>query len=195
MEASGLPCPPIDVLTRCGLPGEILLVPDDFILQWGSPVLHERAPLVKNFDELLIAQARRLARKLEEVNGAGLAATQIGSLRRMFAFRLSDQHPTDVIVNPEVVWQSEESELFHEACLSFNSTWVAVRRPCAVRVVGFDAAGNHRELECEGFEASLMQHEIDHLDGLLTLDRAELDERRRAVNALLNPDNAVTAAA
>jgi peptide deformylase len=182
-------------LTPYGLPGEILIVPDDFILQWGSPGLHERAPLIKKFDELLIAQARRLARKLEEVNGAGLAATQIGSLRRMFAFRLSDQHPTDVLVNPEVVWQSEESELFHEACLSFNSIWVAVRRPCSVRVVGFDAAGNHRELECEGFEASLIQHEIDHLDGLLTLDRAEPGERRRAIKALLNPDSAAAAAA
>jgi peptide deformylase len=162
-------------------------MPDDFILQWGNPALHERATVVESFDDLVRAQARRLARKLDEVNGAGLAATQVGSLRRMFAFRLSPEHEIEVLVNPEVVWQSEETELFTEACLSFNAIWVTVRRPYAVRVTGLDADGNPRELECEDFEASLLQHEIDHLDGLLTLDRADPAERQRAVAELLHP--------
>ena len=161
-------------------------MPDDYILQWGSPALYEKAPAVQHFDDLLRAQATRLGRRLEAAGGAGLAATQVGSLRRMFAFRLSQASAIDVLVNPQIVWRSEHRELFVEGCLSFNSVAVAVRRPFAVRVVGCDVYGNPRELECEGFGASLMQHEIDHLDGVLTLQRAEPAERHRAITALLS---------
>lgn len=160
-------------------------MPDDFILQWGSPALYEKAPLVESFDDLLRAQAQRLRRRLEAANGAGLAATQVGSLRRMFAFRVDVQHETDVLVNPRIVWRSSEQTLFSEGCLSFLSVPVSVRRPVAVRVTGYDVDGRERELECEDFEASLLQHEIDHLDGILTLHRAEPGERRRAITALL----------
>lgn len=160
-------------------------MPDDLILQWGSPALYERATAVVSFDDLLRAQARRLRHRLLQAEGAGLAATQVGSLRRMFAFRLSPDHEAEVLVNPRIVWRSSEQELFREGCLSFNSVLVAVRRPAAVRVVGFDVEGAERELECEGFGASLMQHEIDHLDGILTLHRAEPAERYRAIAALL----------
>jgi peptide deformylase len=163
-------------------------MPDDLILQWGSPALYERAAVVESFDDLVRAQARRLSRRLVEAEGAGLAATQDGSLRRMFAFRLSADEQADVLVNPRVVWRSREQELFEEGCLSFNAVLVAVRRPVAVRVVGYDVEGGEREFECEGFGASLMQHEIDHLDGILTLHRAEPAERYRAIAALLALD-------
>jgi peptide deformylase len=160
-------------------------MPDDLILHWGNPALYEQAPAVESFDDLLRAQATRLRRRLEVAGGAGLAATQVGSLRRMFAFRLSPEHETDVLVNPSVVWRSPELALFNEGCLSFDEVLVAVRRPFAVRVSGHDVRGHERELECEDFEASLMQHEIDHLDGVLTLHRAEPAERYRAITALL----------
>jgi peptide deformylase len=163
-------------------------MPDDHILQWGNPALYEPASPVAVFDDLLRAQATRLAHRLEVVDGAGLAATQVGSLRRMFAFRLSPEHGTDVLVNPRVVWRSPEHELFVEGCLSFNSVLVAVQRPVAVRVVGHDLGGNEREFECESFASSLMQHEIDHLDGILTLHRAAPAERRRAIAELLRWD-------
>jgi peptide deformylase len=142
---------------------------------------------VEVFDDLLRAQAARLSRRLEAVDGAGLAATQVGSLRRIFAFRLSSEHDTDVLVNPRIVWRSPEHELFVEGCLSFNSVLVAVRRPFAVRVIGRDLGGEKRELECENFASSLIQHEIDHLDGILTLHRAAPAERRRAITELLRP--------
>ena len=160
-------------------------VPDDQILQWGSPVLYERARAVEVFDDLLRAQATRLMRTLQAAGGAGLAATQVGSLRRMFAFRLSPEQPIDVIVNPRIRRRSDELSTFIEGCLSFNSVAVAVQRPHAVQVSGFDLDGNARELACEGFAASLVQHEIDHLDGILTLQRAEPAERYRAVTELL----------
>ena len=162
-------------------------MPDDLILQWGNPALYEPANAVESFDDLLRAQAARLRRRLEAADGAGLAATQVGSLRRMFAFRLGCGHETDVLVNPRVVWHSHELAVFNEGCLSFDSVLVAVRRPFAVRVTGYDVNGNARELEAEDFEASLLQHEIDHLNGILTLHRADPTERYRAITALLAP--------
>jgi peptide deformylase len=163
-------------------------MPDDYILQWGNPALYERAPVIEVFDDLLRAQATRLRRRLQAADGAGLAATQVGALRRMFAFRLAPEREIDVLVNPRIVWRSKRLELFAEGCLSFNAVWVAVRRPFAVRVAGYDVDANQREFECEGFEASLMQHEIDHLDGILTLHRADPAERYRAICALRAPE-------
>jgi peptide deformylase len=165
-------------------------MPDDYIFQWGSPALYEKAPLVNVFDDLLRAQATRLCRRLQAADGAGLAATQVGSLQRMFAFRITPKDATEVLVNPRVVWRSKHLELFTEGCLSFNSVLVAVRRPFAVRVIGYDVYGNEREFECEDFGASLMQHEIDHLDGILTLHRAEPAERYRAITALRSAPSA-----
>ncbi len=160
-------------------------VPDEFIRQWGDPTLYERANPITVFDDLLRARAARLCRTLEAADGAGLAATQVGWLRRAFAFRLSPEHAANVIVNPRVVWSSEHVATFLEGCLSFNAVPVQVRRPVAVRVAGYDVHGKAVEFDCEGFSASLMQHEIDHLDGILTLHRADRAERRRAITALL----------
>ncbi len=160
-------------------------MPDDFIRQWGDPALYERAEPIAIFDDLLRARAARLCRTLEQADGAGLAATQVGWLRRLFAFRLSREQTADVLINPRVVWRSEQVETFVEGCLSFNAVAVAVRRPFAVRVGGFDVYGNPVELECEDFSASLVQHEIDHLDGILTLRRADPAERHRAIAELL----------
>jgi peptide deformylase len=161
-------------------------MPDDFIRQWGDPALYEPAAPVTALDELLRARAARLCRMLELADGAGLAATQVGWLRRLFAFRLSPEHATDVLVNPRVVWRSDQVETFLEGCLSFDTVAIPVRRPFAVHVTGFDVYGSPVEFECEDFSASLMQHEIDHLDGILTLHRADRAARRRAIMTLLS---------
>jgi peptide deformylase len=159
-------------------------MPDAWIRQWGDAVLHERAHLVDSFDDLLRAQAARLSKLLYSADGAGLAATQVGVLRRMFAFRFSPEEPIEVVVNPSILDVADEYVTFVEGCLSYNSVAIAVRRPAWVQVHGQDVHGESREWECSGFEASLMQHELDHLDGVLTLDRAEPSERARAVRAL-----------
>src|ERR1700761_5181656 len=167
-------------------------MPDDVILQWGSLGLYERARPVESFDDLLRAQAMRLCRRLEAADGAGLAATQVGWLRRVFAFRSSPEHEPEVLVNPRVVRRSDDLALFTEGCLSFDSVLVAVRRPFAVTVAGYDVHGHGRELECAGFASSLLQHEIDHLDGILTLHRADPTERYRAISELLAVGSAQT---
>jgi peptide deformylase len=159
-------------------------MPDEWIRQWGDPTLRLVAHEVEQVDDILRRQVLRMQRRLAAAAGAGLAATQVGLLRRVFVFRLGPELAIDALVNPRLVAASDEREVFHEGCLSFNAVTVAVERPRAVEVEGYDLDGNARVLEFEGFGASLLQHEIDHLDGILTLDRATPAERRRAIRAL-----------
>jgi peptide deformylase len=160
-------------------------MPDDWIRQWGDPALRQVAQPIAWADDILRAQVARMRRRLQAAGGAGLAATQVGVLRRVFVFRVDAEDDVDVLVNPRIVARSAERSTFHEGCLSFESIVVAVERPTAVRVEGQDLDGRSVVLDADGFAASLLQHEIDHLDGVLTLDRAEPAERRRAIAALL----------
>ena len=159
-------------------------MPDDWIRQWGDPTLRLVAREVEQIDDILRRQVVRMQRRLAAAGGAGLAATQVGLLRRIFVFRLGPDQAIEALLNPRVTAHAGERETFHEGCLSFKEIAVAVERPRAVEVEGYDVDGNARAFAVEGFGASLLQHEIDHLDGILTLDRATSAERRRAVRAL-----------
>jgi peptide deformylase len=163
-------------------------MPDEWIRQWGDPVLREVAAPIRGVDELTQRQIDRMKARLIVADGAGLAATQIGFLRRIFAYRLNREDDIDVLVNPRVAASSSEHAMFHEGCLSFQAVTVAVSRPVAVRVEAHDVHGRALTIEGEGPLASLLQHEIDHLDGILTLDRAEPAERRRALTTLLDDE-------
>jgi len=160
-------------------------MPDEWIRQWGDPTLRMVAAPVAEVDDLLRRQVERMRRRLVAADGAGLAATQVGLMRRLFVFRVAREDDVDVLVNPRVVERTAETAVFGEGCLSFNTVTVRVERAIAVRVEAQDLDGRGRVVEAEGFAASLLQHEIDHLDGVLTLDRALPDERRRAIGQLL----------
>jgi peptide deformylase len=159
-------------------------MPDAWIRQWGDPTLRLTAPEVQTVDDILRAQVARMQRLLVQAGGAGLAATQVGLLRRVFVYRLDPDAPPDALINPRIVSASPDRATFHEGCLSFNTVTVVVERAAGVQIEALDPQGDTRVLELEGFGASLMQHEIDHLDGVLTLDRATPHERRRAIRAL-----------
>ena len=159
-------------------------MPDEWIRQWGDPALRETAAPVSSFDDLLAARVRRMKQQLDDAQGAGLAATQVGFMRRMFVFRAWPEDAIDVLVNPVVVESSAERATFLEGCLSYRSITVAVERPLSVLISAQRLDGTTRLVEASGHEASLLQHEIDHLDGILTLDRASLAERRRALSLL-----------
>jgi len=157
------------------------------VRKWGDPVLRERARPVEAFDGGLRAEVTRLRDLLEDARGAGLAATQIGVLSRICLYRLPDG-PTQVLVNPELTWVSEERETFDEGCLSLPGLWFEVERPNRVRVRARDEHGAEREFEAEGQEADVIQHEIDHLDGVLVLDRISRKDRQAAVRQLRELD-------
>jgi peptide deformylase len=161
-------------------------VPDEWIRQWGDPVLREIAAPVLGADDILRAQVDRMKRRLDDADGAGLAGTQVGFLRRAFVFRASLEDRIEALVNPAIVAASTERATFVEGCLSFQAVVVEVERPVAVRVEAQTLEGRSLVLDVEGYRASLLQHEIDHLNGVLTLDRADPAERRRAMGVLLD---------
>jgi peptide deformylase len=157
------------------------------VRKWGDPVLRERARPVAAFDDGVRAEVQRMHELLEDAMGAGLAATQIGVLSRICLYRMPDG-PMQVLVNPELLRASEERETFEEGCLSLPGLWFEVERPSRVRVRASDEHGAEREFEASGQEADVIQHEIDHLDGVLVLDRISREDRKAAVRRLRELD-------
>jgi peptide deformylase len=159
------------------------------IRQWGDPVLRETARPVETFDRAFAQQVAELESLMRGAEGAGLAATQVGSLRRVFVYRLPEdpEHaPARVVVNPEIVEASEERDTDLEGCLSLGRAGinVEVERPVAVVMEALDAKGRPQRIEATGRHARVLQHELDHLDGVLMLDRTTPEQRRAAVRAL-----------
>lgn len=150
----------------------------------GDPVLRTRAVPVERFDEELRVEAQRMDELMQAALGIGLAATQVGILHRLLVYRAYSDDPTTVLVNPVLDWASDERESAEEGCLSLPGVHVEVERPARVRVRGRDVAGEELEIEAEGLEARVIQHEIDHLDGILILDRISREARRDAMRAL-----------
>jgi len=154
------------------------------IRQMGDPVLRAPALTITQFDEALADEADRMIAIMHDARGVGLAAPQVGSLRRLAVVMTGEDAPPAVLCNPEITWRSEEQEYDYEGCLSIGEISVEVPRAVAIRVRAQDVRGNVIELEPEGFAARVIQHELDHLDGVLILDRTAPDQRREALKAL-----------
>ena len=152
------------------------------IRQYGDPVLRMRADEVEEFDDELRAVADRMIGVMHDAEGVGLAATQVGILRRFFVCTIDGEDR--VLVNPSVTAAGKDTEVDDEGCLSLGSVRVPVERATKVVVEARDAAGDPVSLELEGYSARVVQHELDHLDGKLMLDRTGDESRREALRAL-----------
>jgi peptide deformylase len=152
------------------------------IRKFGDPVLKSRATPVKDFDESLKHLTQEMMRIMRENEGVGLAANQVGRLQRIFVAAYEDEE--FAIVNPEVEWSSENKEKDIEGCLSLPEVRVEVERPHAVTVSGRDPSGAPVRIRAEGLLARIFQHEIDHLDGVLILDRTDRESRKRAMREI-----------
>jgi peptide deformylase len=155
-----------------------------FIHRLGDPVLKSSATPVDRFDDSLRRQVSRMAGLMNDALGVGLAAPQLGLSQRLLVYRVGPDAPLIALVNPSVEWTSEDSETLDEGCLSIPGVTVDVDRPVHVRVRAQDEEGEERLVEASGLEARVIQHEIDHLDGVLILDRTSRDERKRALREL-----------
>ncbi|HEU0019671.1 MAG TPA: peptide deformylase [Thermoleophilaceae bacterium] len=155
-----------------------------FIRQFGDPVLKSRAIEVDRFDEGLRRQVSRMAGLMDDALGVGLAAPQLGISQRLLVYRVGPGAPLIALVNPEIEWSSDDEEEGEEGCLSIVGVNVDVERPVHVRVRALDELGEPRVVEASGLEARVIQHEIDHLDGVLILERTSRDQRRRAMREL-----------
>jgi peptide deformylase len=150
----------------------------------GDPVLRATALPVERFDADLQAEIERMGVLMHDALGVGLAATQLGVLHRVLVFRAYPEDPLTALVNPEMTWMSEELETAEEGCLSLPSVHVEVERSARVHVQARDANGEEIELDAEGLEARIIQHEIDHLNGVLILDRISRQARKEAMRTM-----------
>ena len=154
------------------------------VRKFGDPVLKSRAAEVDTFDDGLRTEIERMGLLMDDAVGVGLAANQVGVLRRFFVYRVADDGPLQVLVNPVIEWSSDDEETFEEGCLSLPNVVVEVTRPAQIRVTAQGAHGESIKLEADGLEARVIQHELDHLDGVLIIDRTTRGQRREAMRSL-----------
>jgi peptide deformylase len=157
------------------------------IRQYGDPALRMRAGEVTDFDSDLQRLVDRMMHLMRDASGVGLAATQAGILRRVFVFQIAADEEPIAVVNPELTDRGSELETDDEGCLSLQGVLVPVERHATVTLVGQTPAGDQLRLELEGLGARVAQHEVDHLDGLLIIDRTDSESRRQAM-AILRPE-------
>ena len=154
------------------------------IRQFGDPVLKTPARAVERFDDALRAEIERMGQLMNDAIGVGLAATQLGVLNRVLVYRVQQQAPVAALINPEIEWSGKDTETMEEGCLSLPAVLVDVERPIHVRVRARDPDGEQILVEASGLEARVIQHEIDHLDGVLILDRTTREQRKEAMRTL-----------
>ena len=154
------------------------------VRRYGDPVLKTRAMAITRFDDELRQEVKRMGQLMDEALGIGLAAPQVGISHRLLVYRFVQGGPLNVLVNPAVEWSSKEDEWMEEGCLSLPTVHVDVERPVHVRVGAQDQWGARETIEASGLEARVIQHEIDHLDGVLILDRTPRGQRKEAMRAL-----------
>jgi len=159
------------------------------VRQYPDPVLRMQTHEVTQFDGALHELVQRMQSVMERANGAGLAAPQLGVLQRVFVHRGDEDNAPVAFVNPHIVESSDDRSTSEEGCLSLGAAevLVEVERPVRVSIQAMTPDGQPVAFEAEGFEARVIQHEIDHLDGILIIDRAESDQRRAAL-AKLRPE-------
>jgi peptide deformylase len=151
---------------------------------FGDPVLKARASEVSEFGPELEQEAERMVSIMRDALGVGLAATQLGVMRRLLVFQAGADATPTAVVNPELEWLSDELATAEEGCLSLPGVSVDVERSLYARVTGRDVSGEPLTLEAAGLEARVLQHELDHLDGVLILDRTVREQRKGALRAL-----------
>jgi peptide deformylase len=161
-----------------------------FIRRLGDPILKSSATPVDRFDDSLRKQVSRMAGIMGDAYGVGLAAPQLGISQRLLVYRVGPDAPVIALANPELEWSSRDQEVLDEGCLSIPGITVDVERPVYVRVRAIDEEGEPRLVEASGLEARVIQHEMDHLDGVLILDRTTRDERKRALRELREAERA-----
>jgi peptide deformylase len=154
------------------------------IRKLGDPVLRASAVPVQRFDDALATEIDQMGELMQDALGIGLAATQLGVLHRVLVYRAYADDPVTALVNPVLEWASEELEAAEEGCLSLPGVHVEVERPARVRVRAQDRGGEELKVQAEGLEARVIQHEIDHLDGVLILDRISREARKEAMRAM-----------
>jgi peptide deformylase len=156
----------------------------EHVVKYGDPALRSVARPIDRFDDALVEEVRRMGHLMHDAYGIGLAATQLGVMHRLLVYRTELEGAVAALVNPVLEWHSKDKETAEEGCLSLPGVAVEVERPVHVRVRAQDERGEPILVEASGLEARVIQHEMDHLDGVLILDKTSRDQRKQAMRAL-----------
>jgi peptide deformylase len=156
-------------------------MPSLTIRQYGDPVLKERTREVENIDGSIASLVESMIETMYAAPGTGLAANQVGVQKRLFVYDVGDGPVT--IINPQII-ESDGEWVFDEGCLSVPGLSWDIVRPNAVHLVGLDLDGNEVSLEASELEGRVFQHELDHLDGILLVERLDEDQRKEALKIL-----------
>ena len=151
------------------------------IRQYGDPVLKERTSEVREIDASVAALVESMIDTMYEAPGSGLAANQIGVMRRIFVYDVGEG--PRAVINPRIV-ESDGEWTYDEGCLSIPGLSWDIVRPNAVHLVGLDLDGNELSIEATELEGRVFQHELDHLDGILLVERLDADQRKEALRIL-----------
>jgi peptide deformylase len=154
------------------------------VRKYGDPVLRAEALPVQRFDAALVDEVQRMGKLMHDAYGIGLAATQVGVMHRLLVYRTELEGAVAALVNPVLEWSSKDKESAEEGCLSLPGVSVDVDRPIHVRVRAQDERGEPILVEASGLEARVIQHEMDHLDGVLILDKTSREQRKQAMRAM-----------
>ncbi len=160
------------------------------IRQFGDPVLRTKARPIERFDDALRAEVERMGDLMDDAIGVGLAATQVGVVHRLLVYKVAHDAQLAALINPEIEWSGRETESMEEGCLSLPRVLVDVDRPIHVRVRALNEYGEPILIEASGLEARVIQHEIDHLDGVLVLDRTSREQRKEAMRLMREAEQA-----
>ena len=155
---------------------EIITIPDKRLRLKSEPIQRIDSGIKKLVEDMF--------ETMYDAPGIGLAAIQVGIAKRVVTMDLSkkeDDHEPQAFINPEIVWQSEERAKFEEGCLSIPDYYEEVERPAAVKVKYLDLAGKKREIDAKGLLATCLQHEIDHINGVLFIDHLSKLKRDRVI--------------
>ena len=154
------------------------------IKTYGEPVLRLKAEPVTEITGDIKTLIEEMKETMNDAKGVGLAANQVGIAKKFFIAKLAPDDETRAFFNPSIVPLSDETEKIEEGCLSIPGIWVEVPRYLKVRLTARDIEGNPVAVDLEGFPARIVQHEIDHLNGVLIIDRISISERRRIAKEL-----------
>ena len=155
-----------------------------YVRKLGDPALRAKAIPVDRFDDDLLAEVERMGALMDAAMGVGLAATQLGVLHRVLVYRVEHDSPVVALVNPTLEWAGREQETVEEGCLSLPGVLVEVERAVHLRVGARNERGEPITVEASGLEARVIAHEMDHLDGVLILDRTSREQRREAMRRM-----------
>jgi peptide deformylase len=156
-------------------------MPELAIRQYGDPVLKERTREVEDIDSAVASLVDSMIETMYAAPGTGLAANQVGVQRRIFVYDIGDGPQT--VINPRIV-ESNGEWVYDEGCLSIPGLSWEIVRPNAVHLVGLDLEGNEISIEATELEGRVFQHELDHLDGILLVERLDEDQRKEAMKIL-----------